>query len=338
MNKTFKAGKRLGKGKTGTVYTIKDHKNSTLELMNTTNLTEIILEYKNKTETIHDFESFKSFVESLNDTHVCKYFHTKKAKQEFENEILGYKHALTSNTKNKIKVGNFGIKYKSGILLGFILVYPTKNKYFTIMDKCDMDLKKCILKDLFKDESEFKNLIHEILIQLIQIQKLNIAHGDIKLDNIMKCNGQYKLIDWGYMRDLDYEKLKSSSKPILGSCSVYFKVYADGHNGYVNGVSWKTAYKISSQMKFMEMSISSYLTNKSSKYLSHSNSYYNEQYKQYKGEELFNHLKYGLDLHAFGWVLYDILIKQDYKDKYLDFIMNLYKSNAKDSLESFQKL
>ena len=51
------------------------------------------------------------------------------------------------------------------------------------------------------------------------------------------------------------------SKLILGSCSLYFKVYADGHKGYVNGVPWKTAYQISSQMKFLEMNTDVYIPN-----------------------------------------------------------------------------
>jgi serine/threonine protein kinase len=339
MYKTLKAGKKLGKGNSGIVYTIKDKYNAILHLMKS-GVTDIILYYKNTTEhlDIDQFDSFKEFIESLDDTHVCKYFYIKNANHKFHNEIDGYKHALKSNTSNKIKVGNFGVKYKSKILLGFILVYPTSKKHFTIMEKCDLDLKKCILNDYFKEEEEFRKLITEILYQLIQIQKLNIAHGDIKLDNIMKCNGQYKLIDWGYMRELNYDDLKNSKKPVLGSCSLYFKIYADGHKGYVNNVPWKTAYKISSQVKFLELSVQSYITNKSTHYLHESNKYYNEQYKLYDGEELFDHLKYGLDLHAFGWLLYDILIYTDYASKYKDFIMNLYKSTPKKALDDFKKL
>jgi serine/threonine protein kinase len=343
MYKTRKyAGKKLGKGASGTVYTIKDNKDSILKMMVPNDLKEVILIYKNKTSNLdlNEFEIFKSFIESLNDNHVCKFFHKKlqQAEKEFENEIVGYKHALESNSSNKLKVGNFGVKHKSKILLGFILVYPKTKKHFTIMDKCDIDLKKCILKKIFNDEEEFKKLVIEILQQLKQIQKLNIAHGDIKLDNIMKCNNQYKLIDWGYMRDLNYEKLKNSTRPFLGSCSLYFKVYADGHNGYVNGVSWKSAYTISSKIKLSEISVSSYLYNNSMPYLRNSDIFYNKEYKKYDKEELFEKLKYGLDLHAFGWILYDIIIKQPYKDKYLDFIMTIYKFNASDALNNFKKI
>lgn len=340
-NKTKKyAGKKLGKGKTGTVYTIKDTKHSILELMTPQDLKEVNLIFKDKSIQLdlNEFESFKSFIESLSDTHVCKFFHSKKVEKEFENEINGYRLALKSNRSNKLKVGNFGISYKSHLLLGFILTYSKKKKYFTIMDKCDIDLKKCILKKMFNDEEEFKKLIIEILQQIKQIQTLNFAHGDIKLDNIMKCNHEYKLIDWGYMRELDYEKLKNSINPFLGSCSLYFKTYADGHKGYVNGVSWKTAYKISSQMKLMEISVSPYLSNKSMPYLTHSDKWYNQQYKEFNKDELFEKLKYGLDLHAFGWVLYDILIKQPYKEKYIDFIMNIYQFTGKEALEKFKIL
>lgn len=341
MNKTQKnGGKKLGKGKSGTVYTIKGEKDSISEMMIKKDLKEIILEFKNKSQhlDVNVFDSFKEFIESLDDDHVCKYFYTKNAEKEFNNEILGYKHALKTNTTKKLSVGNFGIKYKSDILLGFVFIYPKTKKHFTIMDKCEIDLKKCILNKIFLEEKEFKKLFIEIIQQIIKIQKLNIAHGDIKLDNIMKCNHQYKLIDWGYMRDLDYDKLRNSDKPILGSCSLYFKIYGENHKGYVNGVPWKTAYKILSKMKLSEMSVSSYLYNKSTKYLNHSNDYYKEQYTLYDNQELFDHLKYGLDLHAFGWILYDILIKNEYKEKYMNLILNLYKFHPKDALKIFKTL
>lgn len=334
-----KGGKRLGKGKNASVYTIDGDNESIINMISSSKLTNIILEYRYKTveEDIDQYENIKNLLLSIKNTHVCKYF--DKSINMFDEEINGYRNALKSNNVNENIVGNFGTKYNNDLLLGFIFIYKNKLKMCTIMNKCELTLNKYILNKEFINESEFIKLIKEILLQLINIQKINIAHGDIKLDNIMKCNNEYKLIDWGYMRVLDYDILQTSKKPMLGSSSIYFKVYADGHNGKVNGINWKHAYKISTQFKFNEISIYNYFTNKTAKYINHTNDYYNSLYNKYDSKEIFNEYKYGLDLHAFGWILYDILIHsgKNYKDKYMNFVLNLFLMNAKEAYNIINK-
>lgn len=48
-------------------------------------------------------------------------------------------------------------------------------------------------------DQEFFNFFYCLIKQLSCLEKNNIAHRDLKFDNIMISNGFYKLIDFGEM-------------------------------------------------------------------------------------------------------------------------------------------
>ena len=73
-------------------------------------------------------------------------------------------------------------------MLGCIVTFDNSEKLYAVFNsKCD---NHYVITDLLK----FAN---DILDSIIILQTKSYEHNDIKLDNIVKCDDTYKLIDWG---------------------------------------------------------------------------------------------------------------------------------------------
>jgi serine/threonine protein kinase len=235
------------------------------------------------------------------------------------NEINGIKQLIPFVKTQHI----IGMQYKNLFLVGFEIIMSADTRCFIINKKCQTVLSEKIVNTT----KQFVQFVMNILHELIQIQKINMAHGDIKLGNIMKCDNTYKLIDWGYSRALTYTSIQSK---FLGLSPLYFVIrYGD---------DWKKKFLDALKDTYYK-STGGYDTPYTSMYATNVIQYYETLVKQYTPKELFQSHKYELDLTALGFVLYGILKHTTLPIKYHAFIMNLYKmKSATNALKEFKKL
>ena len=117
-------------------------------------------------------------------------------------ELEGFKQIIPLLKKHPVA----GMKYKNTTLFGFTIFMKEESRCFVINHKCQDTMSMSIVNSF--TPKQFTTFVEHILTELVEIQKLNLAHGDIKLDNIMKCSGKYELIDWENSRPLSYSFLK----------------------------------------------------------------------------------------------------------------------------------
>ena len=242
-------------------------------------------------------------------------------------ELNGFRAILPIVKKHKV----VGMPYKNTILFGFeiemtdkgILYDGTNTRCFVVNRKCSevMSEKKV---NAFS-ETQFVRFVEDILKILVEIQHRHLAHGDIKLDNIMKCGTKYELIDWENCRPLDYSVLKS--RRYLGLSPFYFKL--------LYGAAWYPAFKVALLKYYKETG--GYDTRLTSRYADGMIAYYTQLFKDHNLEETFDKVKDSLDLCAFGMILYGIMMRNpSIPKKHHLFILTLYKmKNAATALKLF---
>ena len=247
-------------------------------------------------------------------------------------ELNGFRAILPIVKKHKV----IGMPYKNTLLFGFeiemvdkgLLYDGTSTRCFVVNRKCKEVMSEQKV-NAFTD-SQFVRFVEDILKILVEIQRHGLAHGDIKLDNVMKCGSNYELIDWENCRKLDYSFLKQHR--YLGLSPFYFKL--------LYGPGWYPAFKVALLKYYTETG--GYSDNRvTSRYADEMISYYTELFKDHTLEETFDQVKNSLDLCAFGMILYGILMRNRHRSfhKYHVFIRDLYKmKNAATALKLFHKL
>ena len=82
-------------------------------------------------------------------------------------------------------------------------------RYYELMEMCDKDFEQEIKTRskyyLFYTENELRNIMFQLITALACLQKNHITHRDIKPQNILIVNGQYKLCDFGEIRVMQRE-------------------------------------------------------------------------------------------------------------------------------------
>lgn len=226
-------------------------------------------------------------------------------------ELNGFKHILSINTI-------IGVPYQKTILYGFEIITPNESRCFVINRKCKETISESKLSSM--KLVEWKRFVIDILSELVKIQKINLAHGDIKLDNIMKCK-KYQLIDWENSRLLDYELLKT--KRYLGLSPMYFQILYDS--------SWYSAFSIALFKYYRE-------TGGTSEYANRMISYFSSLFQKYTSKEVFEKTKYTLDVGTFGFILDGSKQNPYVPKRYYPFINSMYKMNASEALSVFKTL
>lgn len=242
-------------------------------------------------------------------------------------ELNGFQSILPVVSKHKV----IGMPYHHTLLFGFEIEMNEKG---TIYDgsttRCFVINRKC--KEVMSEsrvnafhEAQFIHFVEDILKLLVEIQRHGLAHGDIKLDNIMKCGSKYELIDWENCRKLNYSFLKQHR--YLGLSPFYFKV--------LYGSGWYPVFKIALLKYYRETG--GYDTFATSRYADQMIDYYRPLFET-PMDKTFERVKHSLDLCAFGMILYGIMLRNPFiSKKHQYFIMNLYKmKSAAEALKRFK--
>ena len=243
-------------------------------------------------------------------------------------EINGFRHILPVVKKHKV----VGMPYKKHTLIGFEIIMKNKgfvydgttSRCFIVNRKCSQTMSESIVNQF--TEKQFVQFVEDILKTLIDIQHLDVAHGDIKLDNIMKCGSKFELIDWENNRLLEYSFLKKNK--YVGLSPLYFKIKY--------GAAWYPTFKVALIKYFQETG--GYDSYTHSQYATTMVEEYTKWFDKYSDEEIVEQVKYSLDLCAFGMVLYGIMLRNpNIKKSHRTFIMNVYKmKDAATALKLFR--
>ena len=138
----------------------------------------------------------------------------------------------------------------NGLVNIFSNLYLQKEKdfyYYELMEMCDKDFEQEIKFRssyyLFYTENEIRNIICQLITTLALLQKNHITHRDIKPQNILVVNGQYKLCDFGEIRVLQREGIvvqRVRGTELYMSPILFYglrnKLYQVRHNTYKSDV------------------------------------------------------------------------------------------------------
>jgi serine/threonine protein kinase len=224
-NKTKKIKKKkesglLGVGKHGKAYNLGKNQFQLLDEEKIINISLYGLNENIKITKEEDIKNFLIFLKSMKNKFV-KLIITDKVinkeeqiKKNFFEEIKSNQQVLKiyGNKSSKfLTVQPIGI-FKKCKIMGCIVTNKNNEKYHLIFgNKCD--------NNFILNEGSLKKYILEILQSIEILQKNGFQHDDIKLDNSVKCNGMYKLIDWGKLRSINRVSIRTifglNHSPIL---------------------------------------------------------------------------------------------------------------------------
>ena len=180
----FIFGQQIGKGTFGKIFSVKWKKNNRI--------------YAMKKEILNDLEDVQKRKKN------CKIIQNFVKKTGSQGVINLYGNLCFKN-KNKVNLitNNFDNDVKNIKVNEYI--------YYELMEKAERDWDKEInvrsQYQLFYKENELIKIINQLITTLSLMQKYHITHRDIKPQNILVINGQYKLCDYGEIRVLQRDGL-----------------------------------------------------------------------------------------------------------------------------------
>ena len=182
--KEFIIQETIGKGTFGKIFSVIWKKNNKSYAMKK----EILNDYEDVKKRKYNCIIVQDFVKKTGNKGVINLFGN-----------LCYKN------KNKINIitNNINNEMKNIQVNEFI--------YYELMEKAERDWDKEInirsQYQLYYTEQEIINIINQLISTLSLLQKNHITHRDIKPQNILVSNGQYKLCDFGEIRVLKRDGL-----------------------------------------------------------------------------------------------------------------------------------
>lgn len=182
--KEFLFGEVIGKGTFGKIFSVKWKKNNKYYAMKK----EILNEFEEVQKRKKNCKIIQSFVKKTANKGVINLY---------GNLCFKNKNKINITTKN-IFNENKNIKVNEYI-------------FYELMEKAERDWDEEISVrskyELYYTEKEIMNIINQLIITLSLLQKCHITHRDIKPQNILVSNGQYKLCDFGEIRVLKRDGL-----------------------------------------------------------------------------------------------------------------------------------
>jgi hypothetical protein len=98
-----------------------------------------------------------------------------------------------------------------------------------------------ITKCLNNYEMDLDRFTVDILESIIVLQNLSFLHNDIKLDNVVLCNGRYKLIDWGQCGHLT--DIQKTAGTLLGTNPIRWYILGHPHMIAKSMISFRTTFR-----------------------------------------------------------------------------------------------
>jgi serine/threonine protein kinase len=208
-SKTMKGGVFLGEGAQGKAYTVSSEIEKDFETIyhllkkeiSSIQSIELHAKIENSEGIIKDKDDIVDFVNYLGNVKgfigkIFKYKYFEDSKKIFEKELDEIRNVMKYYGKhNKEFTTLIPLKYKHLEFIGITVNYKRSSQFIVFNKKCDNKFKVDILQ-----------LVEDLLESLVVLQESKIIHNDIKLDNIVRCDGKYKLIDWGNIMDMDFKK------------------------------------------------------------------------------------------------------------------------------------
>jgi hypothetical protein len=186
--------KKINHSAHSTVYLLNE-----LNLLKKDNIESIQLFYINNTKKIKNKNEISDLLNIFqNSTNIIVkilkknifYMLDKQLEELFYKELKINRKLINiykKNTNNYLTV-DVNLKFKNLKLLGCIINKYNKKYFMLFSNKCDNKFKINLNK-----------YIVDILKSIIILQKNNLKHNDIKLDNTVRCGNKYKLIDFANM-------------------------------------------------------------------------------------------------------------------------------------------
>ncbi len=197
-------------------------------------------------------------------------------------------------------------------------------KYYIFQRKCEQTFLSKI-KSL--TASEIKQMIHSILVSLVEYQKQELFHNDIKPDNIMVCSGAYTLIDYGKV--LTYKDMKriyttktEEEQPYgsdFNTSPLAFYIYKKSLKSVFNTLPIATILTIVNKYPFSISTLQRYLHFYEQNVLLPYTQYVDEA--NASREKLFETFVYSFDVYAVGIMIAQIYFmrKQELPTEFLEF-------------------
>ena len=216
--KEFIYGKQIGKGTFGKIFSVKWIKNNKNYCLKEERLKDEY-DFQNRKKVYRIIQNFITKTGSKNIIHLyCILCYKKKS---INNDNI--------NQNQNIKNENYHYEY------------------YELMEKAEKDWEEEISErkqtDKYYTEKELFNIIFQLVSVLSLLEKYNITHRDIKPQNILILNGNYKLCDFNELKELEMDgliiqRVRGSElymSPIL-FYGLHNNIYKVRHNTYKSDV------------------------------------------------------------------------------------------------------
>jgi hypothetical protein len=199
MRKTIKrmkrGGKSLGKGAHGEAFNVGENYEGTtfFSLISRKPIKEIVIHSPDGEKT-HSSDSdllqFKEYIRIIENRIAKVFLPAKNIAKDYLDEIAVNRKIVDifgQEADNFLTISPLPPVFKH-TMLGCVISFEDGEKIHAVFNT------KCNNHYEISDLEKFAN---DILDSLIILQTQSYEHNDIKLDNIVKCEETYKLIDWG---------------------------------------------------------------------------------------------------------------------------------------------
>lgn len=293
------AGAKIGTGAHGITYNVgTDTAEPTLHsLITATPIKSVTLYTANGTKVEYAdpaiIAEFVAYIAAQRKTLAKVFKEAADMKKEFESEIAA----------NKRIIDIYGDKAAEYLTMAAVPPFRGHNPVAAAVASADG--KKTtyaifITKCLNNYEMDLDRFTVDILESVIVLQNLSFLHNDIKLDNVVLCNGRYKLIDWGQCGHL--MDIQKTAGTLLGTNPIRWYILGHPHMIAKSMISFRTTFRY---MTFSKTKI--FRDN-----MARINSEYNEVVaKPHTKAGLLSKYAYSLDIFMLGMAMLHAVYKYD---------------------------